>query len=306
MSKARLTIAFLSLVVLLGCSGLNRAEHNKTAEALPHPLFVRVTGSGPPIVFLHGLASSNRYWDKLIERFEKTNTIVAPDLLGFGRSPWPDIDFTVADHLAALTPTIEQVIGNKKAIVVGHSLGAILALDYAIAYPDRVDRLILLSPPHVNSREDLEERLSSSSMFESVMAMNSFVAPLACWFHESVGAKSVFMFRPFIRDLPEAVIEDVALHTWRSYNGSLEHLIIRQRLEALLEKTVRPVVIIVARFDRTADADGIAAIGRALNVPVRVVDGEHNFLVQDEGAATGKVYEQIIDGQLPQVPVRAK
>lgn len=297
---------FLSFILVSGCSGRNVLRHNDAAQALPHPLFVRVEGKGSPIIFLHGIASSHRYWDGLIQKLDKNHKIVAPDLLGFGRSPWPDIGYTVADHIAALSSTIEQVIGSEKAIVVGHSMGAILALNYALAHPERVDRLILLSPPYVSSREDLRKKLSGASMFESVMAMNSIVAPLACWLHESLGTNSIVLFRPFIRDLPDAVVEDAVLHTWRSYNGSLEHVIIQQPLGELLEKMIRPVAIVVAKLDKTADPTGLKGVGKTLGIPVIVVEGEHNFLVQSGASATEFVRHLIGDNALPKIPSRTR
>lgn len=67
-------------------------------------LYSECRGSGAPaLVFLHGLGASGRYWDKVAKPLEGNgHQLQFVDLLGFGRSPWPDLAYTVDDHLAAL------------------------------------------------------------------------------------------------------------------------------------------------------------------------------------------------------------
>lgn len=121
-------------------------------KALP-PLFVRRVGEDedhelsdarPPVVFLHGLGGTGRYWtategEALLPR---GSTLV--DLAGFGRSPRPLRRYTIETHLAALEP----VLGSRAPLVlVGHSLGAALAVAYAARHPEQVKALVLLSLP---------------------------------------------------------------------------------------------------------------------------------------------------------------
>jgi haloalkane dehalogenase len=105
-------------------------------------LSVQRRGTGEPVLFLPGLASSGRYWDRLAE--EATGIAgVAPDLLGFGRSPKPgDSSYSVDEHLDALAPLLED-----RSVVVGHSTGAILAAALAARERPRVAGLLLLGLP---------------------------------------------------------------------------------------------------------------------------------------------------------------
>ena len=112
---------------------------------------MREHGGGEPLVLLHGLASSNRYWGDLSGLAGKRYRVLAPDLLGFGRSPKPPLsEYAPADHLAALRPALRARIDGPFSLL-GHSLGSLLALHYAAAYPADVRALILVSLPVVGS-----------------------------------------------------------------------------------------------------------------------------------------------------------
>ncbi len=126
-----------------------RASRRPAASpsARPVALFVREAGQGPPLVMLHGLASSSRYWEPHFDVLGRVYRIIAPDLLGFGRSPNPaGAEYTPAQHLAALTGALERRLDGP-ATVVGHSMGAIVALHLAVNRPEMVGRLALISPP---------------------------------------------------------------------------------------------------------------------------------------------------------------
>ncbi len=86
--------------------------------------------TGPTVLRLHGLGASGRSWRLVAERLAPAMRVVCPDLLGFGRSPWPPVAYRVADHLAALEETFGRDDGETEPLLlVGHSTGAVLALE---------------------------------------------------------------------------------------------------------------------------------------------------------------------------------
>ncbi|MCL2174388.1 alpha/beta hydrolase, partial [Candidatus Saccharibacteria bacterium] len=106
------------------------------------------------LIFWHGVAASSAVWDKTFDTISHDSTfdqarLVAIDLLGFGKSPAPDwSDYTIDDHLRALRQTVRRLHIKTPIILVGHSMGALLAVEYATAYPDnRIRALALVSPP---------------------------------------------------------------------------------------------------------------------------------------------------------------
>jgi pimeloyl-ACP methyl ester carboxylesterase len=108
-------------------------------------LHVVSRGSGPPILFLHGMGTSAATWDRCLALLEDRFSVVAPDLLGHGSSPVPDDpaeytrDRTLVD--------IDEIIADLGAspVLVGHSLGGYLALAYAATRTDTVRGVVVLN-----------------------------------------------------------------------------------------------------------------------------------------------------------------
>lgn len=100
-------------------------------------------GSGPPVVLLHGYAETSRMWLPLMEKLAKTNTVIAPDLRGAGGSDKPESGYdkkTLAEDVHALALSL----GAKRAKVVGHDIGLMVAYAYAAQYPQDVESVVLM------------------------------------------------------------------------------------------------------------------------------------------------------------------
>ena len=104
-------------------------------------------GSGPPVVLLHGIASSSVTFEYVVPLVADRHRVVSIDLLGFGGSPAPaDAAYTIDEHVAALRRTLRSR-GLRRIVLVGHSLGALVATRYAASYRRDVTRLVIVSPP---------------------------------------------------------------------------------------------------------------------------------------------------------------
>ncbi|MEU4525900.1 haloalkane dehalogenase [Amycolatopsis sp. NPDC024027] len=94
------------------------------------------TGTGTPIVFLHGNPSSSHSWRHILPHVG-AGRLLAPDLIGMGRSPKPDIAYTFADHADHLDAWFDA-LGLDDVVLVGHDWGGALAFDRAARHPGRV------------------------------------------------------------------------------------------------------------------------------------------------------------------------
>lgn len=106
-------------------------------------------GQGIPVVLLHGIGRSGTTWQSLVKRLplEKYRTVTF-DLLGFGRSPKPSrINYSIDDHAQAVIAAIKRQHFGQPAIVVGHSLGSLVALRVARLRPDLVRHVVLYEMP---------------------------------------------------------------------------------------------------------------------------------------------------------------
>jgi len=100
-------------------------------------------GSGEPVILLHGYAQNSHMWRPLIFELAKTRLVIAPDLRGFGQSSRPAAGYekkTMAQDVHALANSL----GFKRASVVGHDIGLMVAYAYAAQYPSEVNRVVLM------------------------------------------------------------------------------------------------------------------------------------------------------------------
>jgi pimeloyl-ACP methyl ester carboxylesterase len=101
-------------------------------------------GSGDPLLLVHGLGGTRKTWRHLVDALAATHTVIAPDLPGHGDSDAPAGDYSLGAHAAALRDLL-VALGHASATVAGHSLGGGIALQFAYQFPERTDRLILIS-----------------------------------------------------------------------------------------------------------------------------------------------------------------
>jgi pimeloyl-ACP methyl ester carboxylesterase len=104
----------------------------------------RSAGEGPAILLIHGMAGSSETWETTIERLARNATVIAPDLPGHGGSSKPRGDYSLG-ALANAMRDLLVVLGHDKATIVGHSLGGGIAMQFAYQFPDRCERLVLVS-----------------------------------------------------------------------------------------------------------------------------------------------------------------
>ena len=105
----------------------------------------RTGGSGPLLVLIHGITSTSATWDRVLPRLARRYTVLAPDLLGHGRSDKLRGDYSVGAHANTVRDLLDA-LGHRSATFVGHSLGGGVALQLAYQYPERVERLVLVAP----------------------------------------------------------------------------------------------------------------------------------------------------------------
>jgi 3-oxoadipate enol-lactonase len=105
-------------------------------------LYGEVAGAGPGVALLHSTVCDSRMWDAEFAALASRHRVLRFDLRGFGRSPLPPGPFSLIDDLTELLDRA----GMDRAALVGASGGAALALDFALAEPERVAGLVLGAP----------------------------------------------------------------------------------------------------------------------------------------------------------------
>lgn len=215
-------------------------------------------GAGQPVVFLHGLGGTNRYWTCQLKQEPLAGRALFVDLLGFGNSPQPWCQYTIERHLAALDAALSH---HESFSLVGHSLGAALALLYAARFPEKVKSLVLISLPCFETKEqayDWMRRTPSGWIFT-----NMLIAGFACIVTRRVAGK---LLPFFLADYPKEVAEDVVKHNVMSSITSLWNILYRRdlRRDAAGIAPGVPVLCIHAVDDDTAPYAPVDAIAKEL------------------------------------------
>lgn len=115
-----------------------------TAQVGPHRVHYLVAGSGRPVVLLHGLGLYGLTWEDYIPALAESGArVYAPDLLGFGNSDRPAVDYSTPLETDVLRGLLDS-LQIQQADLVGLSMGGWIAANFARLYPDRVRRLVLI------------------------------------------------------------------------------------------------------------------------------------------------------------------
>jgi pimeloyl-ACP methyl ester carboxylesterase len=109
-----------------------------------HRAVYRVAGSGPAIVLIHGMVNSSRHWEAVAARLAASHRVIAPDLIGHGDSATPRGDYSLGAHAASIRDLL-ATLGVERATIVGHSLGGGVAMQFFYQFPQRTERLVLIS-----------------------------------------------------------------------------------------------------------------------------------------------------------------
>jgi pimeloyl-ACP methyl ester carboxylesterase len=104
--------------------------------------YLRV-GAGPVLLLIHGIGDNSDSWRPVLDQLARHFTVIAPDLLGHGRSEKPRADYSVAAYANGMRDLL-TCLEVERATVVGHSLGGGVAAQFAYQFPERCERLVLV------------------------------------------------------------------------------------------------------------------------------------------------------------------
>ena len=103
------------------------------------------------ILLLHGLGGSLERWSKVIPFFSNNYRLIIPDIVGFGYSDKPHVEYSIEFFIKFIENFI-QALNIDNLYVIGSSFGGLLALEFAIKFPKKVNKLVLLSPAGMMNR----------------------------------------------------------------------------------------------------------------------------------------------------------
>lgn len=260
----------------------------------------RLGSSGPPVVLLHGMAGSQVYWGSDFDVLADRARLVAVDLLGFGQSPKPVSGYGPHEQADAVISCLRELGIEEPALLVGHSMGTLVALALASYHPESVDSVIAIAPPIYASRAQGMRHIQSMGVLERLMAFGPVSRLMCRWMcnHRTLAARLVPLIEP---SLPVAVARAGVQHTWASYSQSMDALILAGDAPGRLATTTRPVHLILAADDPVPDLpllERLRAANDLITLDVWATGGHHLPLTQPAKCVAA------IARALPPAPVR--
>ncbi len=213
----------------------------------------------PEILFLHGIAGSRRYWTPRALPLARNRRLLIPDLPGFGHSPKPHVDYTPA----FFSETIERYLRQNRSsdaplTIVGHSLGALLAVELAVRQPTMVGALVLISTPRfpcpASAHQILLEGSSSYRRLLTVESVDKNFSHL-----RRLGWRGAFRH---VTRLPWGMLSDTRKFTFRSLSSTLENCVLNASLDPTLFAIAPslPILMIHGSLDPVAPSAAILAL----------------------------------------------
>lgn len=141
-----------------------------------HRLSYYGAGEGPVLLLIHGIASNAETWLPTIPLLARRYTVIAPDLPGHGRSDKPPGDYSLGS-LASTLRDLLVVLGHERATIVGHSLGGGVAMQFSYQFPERTERLVLVSSGGLG--QTVSPLLRAAALPGSELFVAATAAPLA-------------------------------------------------------------------------------------------------------------------------------
>jgi pimeloyl-ACP methyl ester carboxylesterase len=225
-------------------------------------------GSGSPVIMIHGIASSSVTFERLVPLVEPYHRVIAIDLLGFGDSPAPeDAEYTIAEHTDSLTRTIAALKLREPFVLVGHSMGALIAARYASLHSRRLTRLVLISPPIYLPTASIavgRDRTTQGLYFRA---------------YEYLRENKQFTIRAagtLARLSPIKNLLEVSERNWRAFVLSLQNSIETQTTLTDLAAVRVPVEVVYGSLDPFIAPSGLRVVEQLRTVTThRVEGGDH-------------------------------
>lgn len=238
---------------------------------IPYKLaIVTDTKKGIPVIFLHGIASDSTTWKYVLPLLPANYRAITLDLLGFGSSYKPkSATYSINDHTASVLRTIRSLHLRQPPIIVGHSMGALIAIHLAKEYPKEVKSLVLVSAP-LYTVQDIQDAASAKDSKQPVSSSRG----LFYAYHKIISNQSFTLkaARAIGRLAPASNSFILTQDTWQSFRQSLTNTIMSQT-------TLNDV--------------------RQLQIPAHFMYGKLDVLLQQ------KNYIDLANEQLPNITITA-
>jgi pimeloyl-ACP methyl ester carboxylesterase len=226
----------------------------------PDALHYEERGSkdNPPVLFLHGITGSRRYWRRGVRRLSASFRLILPDLIGFGLSPKPHLEYTLDLYCRSVRGLVEELGLDRRPLkIVAHSLGGLIALNYVARHP-HVERMVLLSLPRYDDPATAHRLFwHGSPNYRRLLNEHSLSETVAQMKRSGLELTLRYLLR-----FPWTVLVDSHKFSFKSLTSTIEHCLLNYRLDDLLP-SVPPVPTLLVHGEQ----DSVAPLAHVARLP---------------------------------------
>lgn len=250
-------------------------------------------GTGPVVVLVHGIASSYVTFENLVPLLRPGHRVIAVDLLGFGGSPAPAAStFTLEEHVEYLRRTLSRLGLQKPYVLVGHSMGGLIAGRYAAKHSRDLSGLVLVSPPIYLPAEIVGDPVDRAAMTIYRRAYNF------------LRRKKAFTMRNaalLARLSPIKNVLEVNERNWTAFVLSLEHSIESQTIITDVASIDAPIQVVYGTLDPFLVPGAIRIVERMRHVTVQRVEGGDHLIRKRMARVVAAAIESVSAGERPAI-----
>ncbi|BCM90854.1 non-heme chloroperoxidase [Abditibacteriota bacterium] len=201
-----------------------------------------------PVLLLHGKNFGGYYWSNVIISLNKAGyRVIVPDQIGFGKSSKPDITYSF-DLLANNTAKLLDTLKVPKVIVVGHSMGGMLATHFARRFPNRVEKLVLENPIGLEDYGAATGNVPLPRLYSGELKDTDPAKIRAFYKHYFVAWKPQFEVLPRIK---VRVTQSGEFPRWAKSSAQTYKMILEQPVVGEFPLLRVPTLLIIGQGDRT-------------------------------------------------------
>ncbi len=203
------------------------------------------SGKGPLLVLIHGVAGGISIWDPIMPALEQHFEVIRMDLLGYGHSPKPKINYTYNNHIEAIKATLDNQSITGPFDIVGLSMGSLLAMNYAIKYPKEVNKIIGIGALFYNNESQARSLMSTNIWVRYALGnrIKGDIITKTSWF---LGLHSKFIRGLFATQLyTDKMAKESLMNPFAVFRSTIYGCILHDFMPDLIKKLVSKKILFI-------------------------------------------------------------
>ncbi|TMW73316.1 alpha/beta fold hydrolase [Alteribacter natronophilus] len=246
------------------------------------PLYYRIHGEGPPVVFTHGASWNHRLWEPQVKALSEKYQVITWDVRGHGRTPADSCILTSRVFTEDLTDLLDH-LNIDSAVLTGLSMGGIISMQTVIDFPERVEGLVLIGSP-CTFRFNFYERtvVPAQRLLSMVMPMRTFAKAQGYYFSR---------FNPENRTFIEDAVQSLSRQDWSRIWKAITDMDCREGMSGIK----CPVLIIQGAHDLMIRHQQQFMAETIPNARLVVVDGADHATNRDKSEEVNALLKNFLD-----------